>query len=121
MVLHGLKSQAGVVLGKGWIIMNALESHVAVVTGAARGVGKAIAHRLASMGAHVLLVARNRNELNQVCDQIVGAGGAASVFPSDLMNASDVAELGRAVAEKHERCDILVKQRRDWHRWKIPA
>jgi NAD(P)-dependent dehydrogenase (short-subunit alcohol dehydrogenase family) len=88
--------------------MNELESHLAVVTGAARGVGKAIAHRLASMGAHVLLVARNRNELNQVCDQIVGAGGAASVFPSDLMNASDVAELGRAVAEKHERCDILV-------------
>jgi len=88
--------------------MNALEPYVAVVTGAARGVGRAIALRLSSMGAHVLLVSRNRNELNQVCDQIVEAGGAASIFPCDLMNASDVAELGEAIAHKHERCDILV-------------
>ena len=54
--------------------MNELESNLAVVTGAARGVGKAIAHRLASMGAHVLLVARNRNELKQVCDQMLTLG-----------------------------------------------
>jgi len=74
--------------------MNALESHVAVVTGATRGVGKAIAHRLASLGAHVLLVARIRDQLNQVCDQIVRVGGAASVFSCDLMNASAVAQLG---------------------------
>jgi NAD(P)-dependent dehydrogenase (short-subunit alcohol dehydrogenase family) len=88
--------------------MNALESHVAVVTGAARGVGKAIAHRLASLGAHVLLVARNRDQLNQVCDQIVQAGGAASVFPCDLMDASAVAQLGEAVTQNHKRCDVLV-------------
>ena len=88
--------------------MNVLGSNVAVVTGAARGVGKAIALRLASMGAHVLLVARNRDQLNQVRDQIVEAGGAASVFPCDLMNAPVVAQFGEAVAEKHKRCDILV-------------
>ena len=70
--------------------MNALEAQVAVVTGATRGAGKAIAHRLASMGAHVLLVARNRDQLNQVCDQIAKAGGAASVFPCDLMSVSAV-------------------------------
>jgi len=88
--------------------MNALESQVALVTGATRGVGKAIAHRLASLGAHVLLVARNRDQLNQVCDQIAKAGGAASVFPCDLMSVSAVAQLGEAVAQNFKRCDVLV-------------
>ena len=89
-------------------IMNELKSQVAVVTGAARGVGEAIARRLASMGAHVLLVARSAAKLNQVCEEIVEAGGAASVFPCDLMNASAVAQLGEAVAQQHKHCDILV-------------
>jgi 3-oxoacyl-[acyl-carrier protein] reductase len=88
--------------------MNALESQVAVVTGAARGAGEAIARRLASMGAHVLLVARRAPKLNQVRDEIVEAGGSASVFPCDLMNASSVARLGEAVAQENQRCDILV-------------
>jgi 3-oxoacyl-[acyl-carrier protein] reductase len=88
--------------------MNALESQVAVVTGAARGVGKATALRLASMGADVLLVARSADRLNEVREQIVQAGGSASAFPCDLMNASAVAQLGDAVAQGHGRCDILV-------------
>lgn len=88
--------------------MNVLESQVAVVTGAARGAGKAIARRLASLGAHVLLVARSADQLSRVREEIAGAGGAASVFPCDLMNATAVAELGKSVAEKYQRCDILV-------------
>ena len=88
--------------------MNALESQVAVVTGAGRGAGKAIAHRLASIGAHVLLVARNADQLNEVRDQIVEAGGTAFVYPCDLTNASSVSQLGKTVAENHKRCDILV-------------
>jgi 3-oxoacyl-[acyl-carrier protein] reductase len=88
--------------------MNPLESQVALVTGAGRGVGEAIAIRLAAMGAHVLLVARNADELNRVRERIIQAGGAASVFSCDLTNPSAVAELGTAVAEKHKRCDILV-------------
>jgi NAD(P)-dependent dehydrogenase (short-subunit alcohol dehydrogenase family) len=89
-------------------IMNALESQVAVVTGAGRGAGKAIACRLAAMGAHVLLVARSADQLNRVREHIVRAGGAASALPCDLMDASSVAELGKIVAERHKRCDILV-------------
>lgn len=89
-------------------IVNALESQVAVVTGAARGAGEAIARRLASMGAHVLLVARSEDQLNRVRDLIVQAGGAASVFPCDLTDAAAVAELGQTVACDHQRCDILV-------------
>lgn len=88
--------------------MNVLESQVAVVTGAARGAGEAIARRLASLGACVLLVARDAGKLNQVREQIVRSGGVASVFPCDLTNASAVDRLGETVAEQHKRCDILV-------------
>ena len=88
--------------------MKKLESQVAVVTGAARGAGEAIAHSLASMGAHVVLVARSANQLHQVRDDIIQAGGTASVFPCDLQDTAAVAQLGQAVAQEHGRCDILV-------------
>ena len=88
--------------------MQELESQVAVVTGAARGVGEAIARRLASMGAHVALVARSADHLRQVSKQIVQAGGSASIFPCDLRDAAAVAGLGEAVAREHQRCDILI-------------
>jgi 3-oxoacyl-[acyl-carrier protein] reductase len=88
--------------------MKPLESQVAVVTGAGRGAGEAIALRLAAMGAHVVLVARSAGQLDRVRDRIIEAGGKASAFPCDLMSASAVAELGAVVAEKHARCDILV-------------
>jgi 3-oxoacyl-[acyl-carrier protein] reductase len=88
--------------------MNVLESQVAVVTGAARGAGKAIARRLASLGAHVVLVARSADQLSRVREDITRTGGAASVFPCDLMNATAVGELGKSIAEKYQRCDILV-------------
>lgn len=88
--------------------MHVLESQIAVVTGAGRGVGEAIARRLGAMGAHVVLVARNKGELDRVRERIVQAAGAASVMPCDLTDAEAVAELGRAVAREHRRCDILV-------------
>jgi 3-oxoacyl-[acyl-carrier protein] reductase len=89
-------------------MMKTLESQVAVVTGAGRGADEAIASRLTSMGAHVVLVARSADHLNEVRDRVVGAGGTAFAFPCDLTNASAVAELGTAVAERYRRCDILV-------------
>jgi NADP-dependent 3-hydroxy acid dehydrogenase YdfG len=88
--------------------MRVLQSQVALVTGAARGAGEAIARQLALMGAHVVLVARGADQLNQVREQIVQAGGAATVFPCDLTKAPAVAQLGEAVSREHRRCDILV-------------
>jgi NAD(P)-dependent dehydrogenase (short-subunit alcohol dehydrogenase family) len=70
-------------------------------------VGEATALRLASTGADVLLVARSADRLNEVREQIVQAGGSASVFPCDLMKASAVAQLGD-VAQGHGRCGIFV-------------
>ena len=88
--------------------MNPLASQVAVVTGAARGTGAAIAQRLASMGAHVALVARSVDQLHQVRDRILESGGAASVFPCDLMDDHAVSRFSKAFTQQHTRCDILV-------------
>ncbi len=88
--------------------MPALDSQIALVTGAARGVGEAVALRLASLGAHVLLVARDTARLNEVQQQIQNAGGQATVLPCDLTEPAAIARLGEQVAREHKRCDILV-------------
>ena len=88
--------------------MPALDSQVAVVTGAARGAGEAIACKLASLGAHVLLVARDVERLTAVQHAIQKSGGSATVLPCDLIDTAAVARLGEKVAGDFRRCDILV-------------
>ena len=86
--------------------MPALDSQIALVTGAARGVGEAVSLRLASLGAHVLLIARDTERLNQVRDQI--QKGQATVLPCDLTDPDAIAHLAEQVARDHKRLDILV-------------
>lgn len=85
-----------------------LRDRVAVVTGAARGIGEAIAYRLADMGATVVLTARGHARLAQVKTAIEQHGGRAFVLPCDLTDPSAVATMGETVAKEHGRCDILV-------------
>jgi 3-oxoacyl-[acyl-carrier protein] reductase len=85
-----------------------LSIQVAVVTGAARGIGEAIALRLARMGATVVLTARDKDRLAQVKEAIEQNGRKAIVVPCDLTNPNDVADLGKRVATECGRCDILV-------------
>ncbi|HVT96092.1 MAG TPA: SDR family oxidoreductase [Acidobacteriaceae bacterium] len=88
--------------------MPALDSQIALVTGAARGVGEAVSLRLASLGAHVLLVARDTKRLNQVRDQIQKNQGQATVMPCDLSDTAAIARLAEQVARDHKHLDILV-------------
>jgi 3-oxoacyl-[acyl-carrier protein] reductase len=81
---------------------------VAIVTGASRGIGRAIATRLASDGRHVALVSRTEEALQEVRAAIEAAGGSASVHPADLSSPSDAGALVEAVAESSGRLDILV-------------
>jgi 3-oxoacyl-[acyl-carrier protein] reductase len=89
-------------------VLAPLTGQVAVVTGAARGIGEAIAHRLARMGAAVVLTARDGARLARVKEDIEQHGGTACVVPCDLTDESAVAAFGQRVGKEHGRCDILV-------------
>jgi len=85
-----------------------LDGQIALVTGAGRGIGRAIALRLASEGAHVVLVARSRDELERLGREIGAAGGSSTVWPADITNDDDVRALVEGVAHTHGRLSILV-------------
>jgi NAD(P)-dependent dehydrogenase (short-subunit alcohol dehydrogenase family) len=80
--------------------MGVLDGQVAIVTGAGRGFGKAIASRLASEGAAVALVSRSHDQLELAVTEITEAGGHAIAAPADVTNREDVA---RAVMEAERR------------------
>ena len=86
----------------------ALNGQIAVVTGAGRGIGAVVSQRLAAMGATVLLVARDRERLTSVQQEIVSAGRRAEVAPLDLRDEASIAALAQSVKERFGRCDILV-------------
>lgn len=85
-----------------------LEGQVAIVTGASRGIGPAIARALAGAGARVVLAARNEAELAAVAGQIEAAGGAALAVPTDVSQEAQVTALMRRTLERFGRLDILV-------------
>ena len=85
-----------------------LSGRLALVTGASRGIGAATAEELASAGAHVILVARTGQALEQVEERIHEAGGAATIAPLDLTDGTSIGKLASAVAERWEKLDILV-------------
>jgi len=81
---------------------------VAIVTGASRGIGRAIALRLARDGCLVVLVSRSAESLHQVHQEIEAAGARSEVSPCDVGNSQALQELIEAVASTHGRLDILV-------------
>lgn len=84
-----------------------LTGKIALVTGASRGIGEAIARRLGESGATVLCAARSADRVNEVADAIRQAGGKAEAVELDI-TGSDVREKVKALIERHERIDILV-------------
>lgn len=85
-----------------------LKGQVAVVTGAGRGIGEAISRRLASMGASVVLAARDVSQLERLEREIASRGGSAQAAPLDLLDEPSVAKLAKSVQSRYQRCDILV-------------
>lgn len=85
-----------------------LQGKAAWVTGAGRGIGRAIALRLASEGALVGLTSRSEKELSSVADAVAGAGGRAVVAPADVTKPDEVERAFRTVLAAGERLDILV-------------
>jgi len=85
-----------------------LDGRVALVTGASRGIGAATAEALAAAGAHVILVARTANALEEVEERIHAAGGSATIAPLDLSQGESIAKLGTAIRERWDKLDVLV-------------
>jgi NAD(P)-dependent dehydrogenase (short-subunit alcohol dehydrogenase family) len=85
-----------------------LENRVAVVTGASRGLGRAIALALAKEGAHIIALARTQGGLEELDDEIKALGGSATLVPSDIKDYAAIDRLGAAIFERWKKLDILI-------------
>ena len=86
----------------------ALEDRVALITGASRGIGAAVAERFAAEGAHTVLTARTVGGLEETDDRVRAAGGTATLVPLDLRDVAGIDRLGGSIAERFGQLDILV-------------
>jgi len=85
-----------------------LAGRVALVTGASRGIGAAVATELARLGARCVLVARTQGGLEETDDAIRAVGGEATLLPLDLQEEAQVEAIGPSLFQRFGRLDILV-------------
>lgn len=85
-----------------------LDGKIAIVTGASRGIGRAIALRLAQDGATLVLASRTAADLQRVASEIKSNGGKATCAPGDLRDAAAPAAVVKAALDAHGAIDIVV-------------
>jgi len=85
-----------------------LNGKIALVTGASRGIGEAIAITLSDYGAHCLLVSRKEEALNKVAEKISSRGGKADVFPCHLGDRKQIDALFEQIRKRYGKLHILV-------------
>ena len=85
-----------------------MEGRVALVTGASRGIGAAVAVELGRRGVHVVATARTQGGLEETDDAIRAAGGSATLLPLDLLDGAAVDQVGPSLLARFGRLDILV-------------
>ncbi|MGB0671173.1 MAG: SDR family NAD(P)-dependent oxidoreductase [Rhodospirillales bacterium] len=88
--------------------MGKLEGRIALITGASRGIGRAIALGFAKEGAHVVALARTQAGLEELDDEIKAIGGQATLVPGDLTDGVLIDRVGGALYERFGKLDILV-------------
>lgn len=85
-----------------------LDGKVAWVTGASRGLGRALAYALAGAGAELLLMARSEAPMRRIADEIAAAGGVAEVVVGSVDEPADVAAAAERIGQRWGRLDVLV-------------
>ncbi len=85
-----------------------LKDRIALITGASRGIGRAVALAYAREGAHVVLVARTVGALEEVDDEVRAMGASATLVPLDLTDAEKVDGLGPSLFPRWDKLDIFV-------------
>jgi 3-oxoacyl-[acyl-carrier protein] reductase len=85
-----------------------LNNKVAIVTGASRGIGKAVAEAVANAGAHVVCASRSENELKEFSNNLNDKGLSSSYFGCDVSNLENFKKLANDTISKYESIDILV-------------
>ena len=86
-----------------------LDGRIALITGASRGIGRAVALRFAKEGAKLILVARNKAALEEVDDEIKEiTGSSATLVPLNMTDYDGVDKLGGAIHERFGKLDILI-------------
>ena len=85
-----------------------LAGKVAIVTGASRGIGKAICIELAKEAATVVLAARAIDKMNETAKLVTAAGGKAQIIPTELTDENSIRNLVKATGERFGRLDILI-------------
>ena len=86
----------------------ALEGTVALVTGASRGIGAAVAVELGRLGARVVITARTQGGLEETDDAIRALGGEATLLPLDLHEGEQIDAIGPTLFQRFGRLDVLV-------------
>lgn len=85
-----------------------IHGKIVLITGASSGIGLTTAHRLADAGAHVLLVSRTKETLDEVKAEIEAKGGKASVFPCDLNDLEAIDAVSKEILASVDHIDILI-------------
>jgi NAD(P)-dependent dehydrogenase (short-subunit alcohol dehydrogenase family) len=85
-----------------------LADRIALVTGATRGIGRALTLALARAGAHVVATGRTQGALEELDDAVRGAGSTATLVPLEMRDYPGIYRLAEALNERHQRLDILI-------------